>query len=107
MNKAQGQTPKRVAIYTPLSGFSHGQLYLACSRSSSFDNVAVAIFEGHRHRVENDRLISQTLYIEKWLKFQIYKYVFIKYVTVSTCELFSRIQLVNKKFFTKIEVHIQ
>jgi hypothetical protein len=65
VSKAQCQTLKSVAIYPPSPVFPHGQLYVAFSRSSSFDNVAVANIEGHRQRIENDRLISQTLYIEK------------------------------------------
>ena len=47
VSKAQGQTLKRAAIYPP-APFPHGQLSVAFSRSSSFDNVAVAIIEGHR-----------------------------------------------------------
>jgi hypothetical protein len=38
--------------------FTHAQLYVAFSLSISFGNVAVAIIEGHRQRIENDRLIA-------------------------------------------------
>ena len=54
-----------VAICPPSPVFSHGQLYVAFSRSS-FYNVHVAITEGHRQHIKNDRLI--TLYIEKCFK---------------------------------------
>ena len=48
LSKARGQTFQRVAIYPPWPAFSHGQLYVAFSRSSAFDNIAVAINDGHR-----------------------------------------------------------
>jgi hypothetical protein len=37
---------------------------VAFSQSSSFD-VTVAIIEGHGQHIENDRLMTWTLYIEK------------------------------------------
>jgi hypothetical protein len=39
--------------------FSHA--HVAFSRSSSVDNVAVAIIEGHRKGIENDRLIISNI----------------------------------------------
>jgi hypothetical protein len=54
INKAQGQTLKRVGIHPPSPIF----FIAAFSRPSSFDNVTVAIIEGHRQRIENDRFIT-------------------------------------------------
>jgi hypothetical protein len=58
INKAQGQTLKRNGIYPPSPVFSHGKLYVAFSRHSSSNNVAVVIIERNRQRIENDRLVT-------------------------------------------------
>ena len=42
INKAQGQTLSCVGVYLSRSVFSHGQLYVAFSRSSSVGGIAVA-----------------------------------------------------------------
>jgi ATP-dependent DNA helicase PIF1 len=47
IHKAQGQTLKHVGIYLTSPVFSHGHLYVVVSIASSFDNVALAIIEGH------------------------------------------------------------
>lgn len=39
INKAQGQTLRRVGIYLPEPCFAHGQLYVAASRACSRDDV--------------------------------------------------------------------
>ena len=41
INKSQGQTFNRVGIFLPEPVFSHGQLYVAFSRTSTFDRVKV------------------------------------------------------------------
>ena len=46
INKAQGQTLEKVGIYLPEYVFSHGQLYVALSRTTSFDNVKVQVKPG-------------------------------------------------------------
>jgi ATP-dependent exoDNAse (exonuclease V) alpha subunit len=41
INKAQGQTMKTVGIYLPEPVFTHGQLYVALSRTTCVDDVSV------------------------------------------------------------------
>jgi ATP-dependent DNA helicase PIF1 len=43
VNKAQGQTIPNAGIYLPEPVFSHGQLYVALSRSTSRKNVKVLV----------------------------------------------------------------
>ncbi|PIA65362.1 hypothetical protein AQUCO_00100675v1, partial [Aquilegia coerulea] len=43
INKSQGQTLKHVGIYLPRPIFSHGQLYVAVSRTSSHDGLQILI----------------------------------------------------------------
>lgn len=58
---AQRQTFRNVVIYLLPCGFSRSQLYVASFRTSSFDNVAVAINGWHRQRTENNRLITSNI----------------------------------------------
>lgn len=46
INKAQGQSLERVGLYLDNQVFSHGQLYVALSRATSPDNVAILIPNG-------------------------------------------------------------
>lgn len=43
INKAQGQTIPNVGVYLPQSVFSHGQLYVALSRGTSWTNTRVLV----------------------------------------------------------------
>jgi hypothetical protein len=43
IHKAQGQSLKRTAIYLPQPVFSHGQLYVALSRSGIPENTQILI----------------------------------------------------------------
>jgi hypothetical protein len=49
---------------TSTEWFSNSQLYVAHARSSSLDNVRVAAIEGHRERIEHDRVYDVTVYRE-------------------------------------------
>ena len=46
INKAQGQTLKVVGVNIESPCFSHGQLYVACSRVGSHDNLHVLAKDG-------------------------------------------------------------
>jgi len=45
INKAQGQSLNKVAIYLPRPVFTHGQLYVALSRSTSFAGIKMYLKE--------------------------------------------------------------
>ena len=42
-NRSQGQSMKKVGIYLPTPFFSHGQLYVACSRVTSPDGLKICV----------------------------------------------------------------
>ncbi len=46
INKAQGQSLSHVGVYLPQPVFSHGQLYVAMSRSQSFNGLKVFTSQG-------------------------------------------------------------
>jgi hypothetical protein len=66
------------------------------SQTSTFDNIAVAIIEGHQQRTENDRLITSYTVNQKLLSSFKYtnKSLLIKYFTVSMRALSIRVQLI-------------
>lgn len=49
INKAQGQTMDYVGLYLPAEDFTHGQLYVALSRVTNFNNLSIIIKDGLYH----------------------------------------------------------
>ena len=47
INKAQGQTFKKIGLYLSQPVFSHGQLYVAFSRVSKLNNIKVKIMNSN------------------------------------------------------------
>ena len=47
INKAQGQTLNYVGVYLSTPVFSHGQLYVACSRTTARQNLKILIRGRH------------------------------------------------------------
>jgi ATP-dependent DNA helicase PIF1 len=56
VNKAQGQTIPNAGIYLPEPVFSHGQLYVALSRSTARKNVKILVVPdgGNKKKNSND-----------------------------------------------------
>jgi hypothetical protein len=57
INKAQGQTLERIGVYLPKPVFSHGQLYVACSRVGS--RRAISFMLGQGTYLEKDEMYTQ------------------------------------------------
>ena len=49
INKSQGQTFDRVGVYLKKLCFSHGQLYVACSRTRAFNSL---FFKIDKHLIQ-------------------------------------------------------
>ena len=47
INKSQGQTLNKLGLYLPQSVFSHGQLYVALSRITSYQYIKVLICDDY------------------------------------------------------------
>ena len=57
INKSQGQTLRHAGIWLRGDVFSHGQLYVACSRVSSPENLHFALLPDS----ENGQLIAKNV----------------------------------------------
>ena len=53
VNKSQGQTLNRVGLYLPQPVFSHGQLYVALSRITSYQCIKVLINGDQKCQTKN------------------------------------------------------
>ena len=67
INKAQGQTFKKIGLYLPQPVFSHGQLYVALSRVPEFDSLRIKIldFEGRQGEFKKDEFFTQNVVYHK------------------------------------------
>ena len=63
INKSQGQTLKHVGIWLRKDVFTHGQLYVACSRVSTPESLHFAIMP----EPENGQLIVRNVVYEEVL----------------------------------------
>lgn len=65
INKSQGQTLDQVGLFLRTPVFTHGQLYVACSRVRSFDSLHIQVFDNERQgRVGNDVMTDNIVFKE-------------------------------------------
>ena len=61
INKAQGQTLHRTAVYMPQPVFQHGQLYVAVSRVTSPENLEILIEETKFQGVHDEKMLTKNI----------------------------------------------
>ncbi len=71
INKAQGQTLQYMCLYLPEPVFSHGQLYVACGRVGSANNLSIYIVNG-----KSQGIFDETKNDGVYTKNVVYKEVF-------------------------------
>ena len=65
INKAQGQTLKRVGIYLPEPCFSHGQLYVAMSRVGERSGVRIMVVRSAAQGARGDGVFTKNVVYEE------------------------------------------
>ena len=60
INKSQGQTLKRVGIYLPQPVFTHGQLYVAMSRVSSYSGLHFSVGKTDENACHTDNVVYKS-----------------------------------------------
>lgn len=61
INKAQGQTLQKAALYLPQPVFTHGQMYVAFSRATSASNMYVSLQETDSQKVTDDAIYTSNI----------------------------------------------
>ncbi len=65
INKSQGQTLDRVGLLLPEPVFSHGQLYVACSRVRNGESLKIQVIDGEKQGLINgDTITDNVVYPE-------------------------------------------
>ena len=64
INKAQGQSFDSVGLYLPTQVFSHGQLYVALSRSTSKKNIKILVNENAKYILKETKDKQSDLYLK-------------------------------------------
>ena len=65
INKAQGQTADKIGLYLRNPVFTHGQLYVACSRVRSYDSLRIQVDESDRQgKVNNETQTDNIVFKE-------------------------------------------
>lgn len=67
INKAQGQTAEKVGLYLRNPVFTHGQLYVACSRVRSFDSLRIQVLETERQGKVGDETQTDNIVFKEIL----------------------------------------
>ena len=60
INKSQGQTLKRVGIYLPQPVFTHGQLYVAMSRVTSYSGLHFSVGKTDENACHTDNVVYKS-----------------------------------------------
>ncbi|XP_065679979.1 ATP-dependent DNA helicase PIF1-like [Hydra vulgaris] len=60
INKSQGQTFEKVGVYLKKPCFLHGQLYVACSRTRSFNSL---FFKVDKHPLQDNCPLSSFMFV--------------------------------------------
>ena len=68
INKAQGQTFKKVGIYLRDPVFAHGQLYVAFSRARSFKDIHIQLFPTHTQGLFGQRYLTTNVVYKEVLR---------------------------------------